>query len=152
MIIYLSKPNSQITSMARFSFSSFVNVFGSRRRAAYVNVSFTVRWGNSTSSWVTNPILPYISCYSKCYCLIFSHILSCHIFHPISHFSQCVLQAILLVKTLSIHNWKKSQNHFQSGRHLIIYILNSMNQIVQILLLVNLCQCNSPVAFLCLHL
>lgn len=54
---HLSSPSSHITSHALSFFCCGVKVFGSRRRAVYVRVSFTVRWGNTTSSCITNPIL-----------------------------------------------------------------------------------------------
>lgn len=58
-VVYLSRPSSTIVSSARSIFCARVKVFvGNRNRAAYIRVSRTVRCGNRTSSYVTNPILP----------------------------------------------------------------------------------------------
>jgi hypothetical protein len=55
--MYLSRPSSIMASSALLIFCKWVREFGRRRRAAYISVSLTVKFGKSTSSCVTNPIL-----------------------------------------------------------------------------------------------
>jgi hypothetical protein len=54
---HLSRPRSTMQSWAREIFWERVKLLGNRSRAAYISVSLTVKFGNRTSSCVTNPIL-----------------------------------------------------------------------------------------------
>eukprot|EP00276_Gloeochaete_wittrockiana_P012055 CAMPEP_0184371782 /NCGR_PEP_ID=MMETSP1089-20130417/163591_1 /TAXON_ID=38269 ORGANISM="Gloeochaete wittrockiana, Strain SAG46.84" /NCGR_SAMPLE_ID=MMETSP1089 /ASSEMBLY_ACC=CAM_ASM_000445 /LENGTH=142 /DNA_ID=CAMNT_0026714577 /DNA_START=109 /DNA_END=537 /DNA_ORIENTATION=+ len=55
-----SNPNSAITSITRSIFFAYVVVRGRLNIDAYRNVSYTVRYSNMVSSWVTYPDMRFI--------------------------------------------------------------------------------------------
>lgn len=60
LLLQRVSPSSVITLSTCWTFSSLVKLLGSLKSAVNTRVSVTVRWGYSTSSWATKPVLLFM--------------------------------------------------------------------------------------------